>query len=61
MPGALSQSKLACTEPLLAQLNSFLSPTFLLCAEGIHTPSTGWTERGDCKEVTGLRSRKVQI
>lgn len=59
---APSQSKLACTEPLLAQLNSFLSLTFLLCAEEIHTTAAGWTEGGDdCKKVAGVQSGKVQI
>lgn len=46
---APSQSKLACMEPLLAQLNSLLSPSFLLCAEGIPTMLAGWTEGGDYK------------
>lgn len=58
---APSQNKLACTELLLALLNSFLSLTFALCAEGIHTTSAGWTGGGDCKKVAGIQGRKVQL
>lgn len=47
---AASQSELACAEPVLAQLDSFLSLTFLLFVEGIHTTLAGWTEGGVAKK-----------
>lgn len=57
---AASQSKLACAEPVLAQLDSFLSLIFLLFVEGIHTTSAGWTEGGVAKKWQEYEAEKFR-